>query len=1038
MIIHKNIKYLKLLTIALLLLAQFSSIVQSSTTCFYYSMPISIQFNAYTILTVLDYKNNYIYAAGYTNDQQTTESTLPLTPFYLKVSKSGEPKYMFAIKNLYGQPINIKFSLTSVFVLIYNLNAQLYYMAVFNESDGSLTNVFGIPWLSIRISQGLGYMTMDANQYDEVFITFTPYYIATQYYWFYRRYIPYQIYYYKYAVMKIYKETNGYYYAKVLFQTQNQPHGYTRGVFTRVVGDYVYAVGELDILGTQYNREPSVIKMDRFGNNLPQGGVISGQDIHYFITYNYLATAYYSHYVRVQGSTNVLTFFQTQSGFTIYQSQPDSTDSYALRLMIAKDSVYWLQTFSFTTGIAVNKKLTYYTNKQVVNAVFTGGTPTDKLYILGYSTNEFLFTTTDQWTGFPYMSGFIQVQNANGDKDTTNDCASDFTSNNTITTLQFSKLTNVIALNILPYVNQNFYVDQNAYPGGESIASFPSQDVFDYLRFITTQLACHPPSAMTYPKLSYFQLLYFDSTNQTKNFTFADIDIDSSVCNDVLSDFGIVDDLNNYPSQNLLDVQDSPIGNNRFVTVEASNLNLGQYFYIYKVKIMPLNKYLTIPFSVYLTQSKTNPCLYPANITDVMNTDLLVVNYTLGDRLNFALINWYYLGGTNVTCQYYTALSVIPAAVSSYTQYNSITYDLSFFATEYSLTLNSPYILTLHIFDENQLTLYDITFSLSIKGCDVTQMSAQTFDDQTYIIGQDTLSVAITPWLANCDLVEYSVYARRYDYQSFSGFIEISGDQKAAKIKSSQSSDKGTYIVTVFGTLKNFTPFSSSFDLVVKLQCTVKPSVIQTPQRYKVGTSKSIMYIPFQSEFCNEPISYASYLDGGNALPSFITFREGRYIIETNNTSIESSYDIKLIGSIPSESIVKDVKFTIKIQFPDLPKVNITTNQSNSNATKTPIISKDFYTLKAKITSISQTGVVSVSFNPEFKLLSNDPDKNTQYFSFDLSMPDTDEKMDKKDYSFDILDISKSKMSVQLQFNDPSIISMKQKQTQTLLEYQDK
>eukprot|EP00347_Sterkiella_histriomuscorum_P001521 403371712 len=951
---------------------------------------------------------------------------------------------MFAIKNLYGWSVNIKFSLTSVFVLIDNFNAQQYYMAVFKESDGSLTNVFGIPQLSLRISDYLSYMAMDANKYDEIFITYTPYFVTTQYYWTYYGKESYDAYYYKYAMMKIYKETNGEYYAKVLFQTQNQPNGYTRGMLTRVVGDYVYSVGELDILGTQYNREPSVIKMDRFGNNLPQGGVItygyywdchlafydvqviSSQDIHYFITSNYQNAPYYFHYVRVQGSTNVLTFFQTQSGFTLYQSQPDRTDSYALRLIIAKDSMYWLQTFSFTTGIALNKKLTYYTKKNIVNAVFTGGTPTDKLYIIGHANNEFIFATTDQWTTFTNMGGFIQVQKANGDKDTANDCTSDFTSNNTVISVQFEQYTNVKALNILPFVNQNFYVDQVLYPGDEELSSFPSQDVFDFLRFITSQVGCHPPSAMTYPKLSYFELLYYDSTNQTKNFTFADINIDSIVCNDILSDFGIVDDLSKYPSQVLLDVQNSPIVNNRLVTVEASNINLGQYFYIYKVKIMPLNKYIKIPFSVYLTQSKTNPCLYPANITDVMNTDLLVVNYTLGDRMNFALINWYHLGGTNVTCQYYTTLSVIPAAVTPYARYNSITYDLSFFATEYSLTLNSPYIFTLHIFDENQVTLYDITFSLSIKGCDVTQMSAQTFDDQTYIIGQDTLSVSITPWLANCDLIEYTVYAKRYDSQSFSGLIQISGDQKAVQIKSSQSSNQGTYFVTVYGTLKNFQSFSSSFDLVVKLQCTLKPSVIQTPQWYKVGTSKSIMYIPFQSEFCNEPISYVSQLQGGYPLPNFISFKEGRYIIETENTLIESSYDIELIGSIPSESIVKDVKFTIKIKFPEIPKVNITSNQSeNSNATKTPIISNDFYALKAKITSISQTGVVSVSFNPEFKLISNDPDKNAQYFSFDLSMPDTEEKMDKKDYSFDILDISKSKMSVQLQFNDSSMISMK-------------
>eukprot|EP00347_Sterkiella_histriomuscorum_P017861 403347694 len=211
------------------------------------------------------------------------------------------------------------------------------------------------------------------------------------------------------------------------------------------------------------------------------------------------------------------------------------------------------------------------------------------------------------------------------------------------------------------------------------------------------------------------------------------------------------------------------------------------------------------------------------------------------------------------------------------------------------------------------------------------------------------------------------------------------------------------------------------------VQCTITPQAIQSPQKYLVGTSKTIIYIPFQAQYCKEPIKYVSQLDNGNALPSFINFREGSFMIQTNDTKIESSYDIKVIGSIQSENLQVETKFKIKIQFPDVPKkFNITTNQSqNSNATKTPVISEDYYSMSTKIKSISQNGIVSVSFNPEFKLLSNDPQKNQQYFNFELSMPNSDDKMDKSQYSFNIVDISKQKMSVQLEFSDPSTISMR-------------
>eukprot|EP00347_Sterkiella_histriomuscorum_P018221 403346330 len=848
-----------------------------------------------------------------------------------------------------------------------------------------MSNLLQIPQLQEYYLYGGSIQPLDINQYDEAFMTFTSMYQSGS-----NTYS-------KFVVLKIFKETSGYY-AKVLSQTQYTLQTsvlYTGGLVTQVREDYVYTAGTLDILTPLNQKEAFVLKMDRFGNYQSTGGVItspystniqikiyevqviSNEEIHYFIVYRPTNL----NYIRINGSSSLLSFSGGSVSNNIIQSQPDRIDSNILRSVITTlNQELQLQTFNFSSGIASNKKLSYYAYNLIYAAQFTGSTDSDKLYIGGSKIKEFVYSSINQWNTFTNYQGFIQVQRANGDKDTNNDCTADLTSNNTVSNIQFTNITNATSENVYPYISANFYAENDSQLAIELIASFESLDILDNLRFITSQLACHPDTAITSPNLSSFKVGYYDSTNQTKTFTFADIYIDSSLY--------------------------STSGLNRNVEITASTLNIGQYNYIYKAKVMPINLIVEIPFTLNVTQGPKDPCLLPKDITDIVNNDTLQINYTLGQQLNFALLDWYYLGGSNVTCQYYSSLSVLPIALIGYASYDSVTQIFQLQATAFNLTSSSPYSLILSIFNENNTTLTTLTFTISIKGCDVSLIDVQKFNDQQYVIGKNTLNIEITPWIGNCDLIEYTISVIRNDGQSYKDFISISNDQTAVQILSSKPQDQGQYRITIIGTLQHFQPFLSSFNLDVKLQCTLTPSSIQTPQRYKVGKSKNIMFLPFQSEYCQDPITYDSLLAGGYALPNFITFGEGRFSIETNNLFIEKSYDIQLIGRIQSENIEEVVKFTIDIQFPQVQRVNNITNQAgNSNATKTPVISSDFYTLSAKVTSISQTGIVSISFNPEFKLLSNYPEENKKHFSFDISKPDSDEKMDNNQFSFNILEI---------------------------------
>eukprot|EP00347_Sterkiella_histriomuscorum_P007594 403348320 len=732
---------------------------------------------------------------------------------------------------------------------------------------------------------------------------------------------------------------------------------YTGGLFTYVRDDYVYTAGTLDILGPLNQKEGFVLKMDRLGNYSSNGGVITSP---------YSTDLY-------------LMFYQVQLCIIIFHQ--------LLIYSSISTRQYRFQHFKITS----NKKLAYYTDKSNNDAVFTGSTDSDKLYIGGYTQKEFVYSSVNQWNTFSYYQGFIQVQRANGEKDIDNDCTADFTLNNTVSNVQFTNITNATSENIYQYISANFQAENDSKNAIDLVPSCYSLNVFDNRTFITSQLACHPNTTINSPDLSSFKVGSFYSINQTKTFTFVDIYIDSSLCNDTFQDFDIVDNLNLNLSQAILNIQDSTSGLNRSVEVTASNLNIGQYNYIYKAKLMPINIIVEIPFTLNVTQ---DPCLLPSDITGIMNNDTLQINYTLGQQLNFGLLDWYYLGGSNVTCKYFTSLSVLPNPLIDNASYDS------------ALTTSSPYSLTLRIFNENNTTLTTLTFIISIKGCDVSLIDVQKFSDQQYVIGKNTLNIEITPWLDNCDLIEYTISVIRHDGLSYSAFISISNDQTAVQILSSQPQDQGQYRIKVTGTLQNFQPSLSSFNLEVKLQCTLTPTSIQTPQRYNVGTSMNINFLPFQSEYCQDPITYDSLLAGGYALPDFINFGEGGFSIETNNMFIEKSYDILLFGRIQSENLEKVVKFTIDIQFPQVPRVNNITNQSgNSIASKPPVISSDFYTLSAKVTSISQTGIVSISFNPEFKLLSNYPEENKKHFSFDISKPDSDEKMNKNQFSFNILEI---------------------------------
>eukprot|EP00347_Sterkiella_histriomuscorum_P007751 403347695 len=358
-ILHST-KLLNLQLMLVLFVSLESYLVQSvSQTCFQYSMPVSFKFDGISNLIAIDYKNDYVYAVGLTYDQTVTNTTIPPTTFYTKIDYSGKPSYIMAIdNNIFFIPTQIKVSLTSVFMYYFSgTSPSSNYFTVFNENDGQLTAMFQISEILSYSFLSSNKYSMDVNQNDEAFIAITPVLQA-----------PDQS---KFVIIKIFEALSGYQ-ALVLLQTAYTSGLKTRGLFIQVIGDYVYAAGELNIIGSAAIREAAVIKMNRFGVVQAQGGIIV------------------SEFTADQGllSHNVQTISNVDIHYLIRLNHPNRNyvrvlDSLILRSVILGIN-YMLQTLNFGSGQIVNKKLAYYASKSIQSIVFTGTKVNDKLYIAEY------------------------------------------------------------------------------------------------------------------------------------------------------------------------------------------------------------------------------------------------------------------------------------------------------------------------------------------------------------------------------------------------------------------------------------------------------------------------------------------------------------------------------------------------------------------------------------------------------------------------------------------------------------------------------
>eukprot|EP00347_Sterkiella_histriomuscorum_P008475 403344950 len=176
---------------------------------------------------------------------------------------------------------------------------------------------------------------------------------------------------------------------------------------------------------------------------------------------------------------------------------------------------------------------------------------------------------------------------------------------------------------------------------------------------------------------------------------------------------------------------------------------------------------------------------------------------------------------------------------------------------------------------------------------------------------------------------------------------------------------------------------------------------------------------------------YSIRVDNAQESSDFISFNNDQSQIEifTNSVNNVGSYSIYIYGclSIPTynarlqeayekiEETYAESNFTLSI-YTDENKTKPVIQQDQIEIEELkPVRSEDFYDLKVKLNSISESGKLYAEFQPELQYLLGQSQKNEKYFHLKLSSD--------INFTWSIAEISKNKMTVQMKFDDISQVS---------------
>eukprot|EP00347_Sterkiella_histriomuscorum_P012346 403368946 len=226
----------------------------------------------------------------------------------------------------------------------------------------------------------------------------------------------------------------------------------------------------------------------------------------------------------------------------------------------------------------------------------------------------------------------------------------------------------------------------------------------------------------------------------------------------------------------------------------------------------------------------------------------------------------------------------------------------------------------------------------------------------------------------------------------------------------------GAYKVTLGGQINNnLRLVQEIFQLTLVKSCKLYPQSLNSVT-VKLGQKKQIYVGNFKTVDCFGQVQYFVFTDVG-LIPSFMKFQMNILTINVKEEVKIIQYQITVKGQITSEQAEAETNFIIDIDFSNSEKYAALLLKNPNQIVKSP----DFYDVKVKINSISQTGEILVQFLPQLQKIKSKLEDNKK--DINLYFSDTNGKPINVSLTWNIIELSKSQMKIQLNFERPLEIS---------------
>eukprot|EP00347_Sterkiella_histriomuscorum_P018236 403346276 len=663
----------------------------------------------------------------------------------------------------------------------------------------------------------------------------------------------------------------------------------------------------------------------------------------------------------------------------------------------------FLETVYYSSNKAVQDFITYTFGKYITGVAFIGRTQADDMILYGATSVDYDPSNFPNVVNIAHTSYMYKINQKLDFYSQNLQCYQTITqppSTGSSLTASSQQNTTVSLTDFDTYFQQLqlTYKDLNNEVYSSGTAIFKSLDIFDFEKYITDQQSCYLPNTLSIIVNNVTQKIINKTTSQNYYTNIGSLQINSQNCTD-----DYFDSLQIY-QQNI--VSGDPVFSIKMESTKQLNLT-----------IMTYN---CDSDSGIITQLSSQP---PIKITYYLNDVTLLTNIT--NQLSLASIECLFDLKITFTTQQGVVDDISSplyaykqASTLSLTKYPNIAY-IEFFTDDPSLLKASPGVeLSLEFVSSvSTTTLYKHPIQIIVNGCNPNLIQKQIIPAQQYIITKSALVITTPLWITNCQYMKYALTVINSAGFSISGITEFSSSNEIKIIVSTQDENMAdTYSVKLSGKLKgNFLADYEIFALTLIKPCKLYPQSLSSVT-VKLGQKKQINVGNFKTLDCFGQVQYFVFTNVG-PIPSFMKFQLNILAIDVKEEVKVTQYQVTVKGQITSEQAEADTNFMVYLDFPSSEKDTAWLLKNPNQIVKSP----DFYNVKVKINSISQTGEMLVQFLPELQKIKSKFEDNKQ--DINLYFSDANGKPRNVSMTWNIIELSKSQMKIRLSFERPLEIS---------------